>query len=121
MSLPGITNALIANPSATGALALPTATSTPSTIHRHYFGRRVGEQQHRRQPIPADPIDVRLGNERFEGARASALTSFMKALNPCGVPAARALMTAPGLTGGITPNGVGTFAGPVDQPWVVLP
>ena len=24
-------------------------------------------------------------------------------------------------TGGSTPNGVATFGGPVDQPWVVLP
>ena len=40
---------------------------------------------------------------------------------PCWVPVARAPATVIGLTGGITANGVGTFAGPVDQPWVVLP
>src|SRR5271155_2753643 len=75
-------------------------------------------------PVPPDPIsalDRPAGERLLAMIGASALTSFMKALIPCGVPVARALRTVAGLTGGITPNGGGTFGGPGDQPWVVLP
>src|SRR5271156_3400512 len=72
-------------------------------------------------PVPISALDRPAGERLLATIGASALTSFPKALKPCGVPVASALRTLAGLTGGITPNGVGTFGGPVDQPWVVLP
>jgi hypothetical protein len=72
--------------------------------------------------VPTDPtVDVGSDSDRFGGDVSIALMSFVKAWIPCWVPAARALATSPRLTGGITPNPVGTFGGSGDQPWVVLP
>ena len=73
--------------------------------------------------IPVNVLD-RSGSETLESDGIPAIPALMspvKAAIPCWVPVARAPATVIGLTGGITPNGVGTFAGPVDQPWVVLP
>src|SRR5271156_245385 len=78
-------------------------------------------------PVPSDPISAldRPAGERLLASVGTpaipALMSFAKALIPCWVPVARAPAIVMGLTGGITPNGVGTFGGSGDQPWVVLP
>src|ERR1700757_4609755 len=51
-----------------------------------------------------------------------ACRSVIALWNPCGRPWARAVTTSAGLTWvGKSPKGVGTFGGPGDQPWVVLP
>src|SRR5271167_890157 len=60
-------------------------------------------------------------SEKLAGDEAMALMSLANAPMPCCVPAPKAFRTLPGLTGGSTPNPVGTFGALGDQPWVVLP
>ena len=66
---------------------------------------------------PSAPrLEVTPATEKLAGDEAMVLMSLVNAPMPCCVPAAKALRTLPGLTGGITPNAVGTFGAPGDQP-----
>src|SRR5271156_7151576 len=67
-------------------------------------------------PVPISALDRPAGERLLAMIGASALTSFMKALIPCGIPVARALATGIGPTGGITPQGAGTIGGGGAQP-----
>src|SRR5438270_7897201 len=70
---------------------------------------------------PLDPVPesrlVRLDNDRLGSDAGIAARSPTKALTPCWVPLTKSGPRAVvALSGGRNPNGVGTFAGPVEKP-----